>query len=54
MASDYNSRPGPAEVLVDGDRFAVIKPRREPAAQLADDRIPGWLDVGATLVSPVG
>jgi diaminopimelate decarboxylase len=54
MASDYNSRPGPAEVLVDGDRFAVNKPRREPAAQLADDRIPGWLEAGATLVSPVG
>ena len=28
MASNYNSRPRPAEVLVDGDRFAVVG-RRE-------------------------
>ena len=27
MASNYNSRPRPAEVLVDGDRFAVITAR---------------------------
>lgn len=27
MASNYNSRPRPAEVLVDGDRFAVITDR---------------------------
>lgn len=43
MASDYNSRPGPAEVLVDGERFAVIKPHREPARQFADDHVPAWL-----------
>lgn len=54
MASDYNSRPGPAEVLVDGDRFAVIKPRREPAAQLADDRIPAWLESGGAGATPRG
>ncbi len=44
MASDYNSRPGAAEVLVDGDRFAIIKARREPEAQFAEDRIPAWLN----------
>ena len=27
MASNYNSRPRPAEVLVDGDRFAVVTER---------------------------
>jgi diaminopimelate decarboxylase len=27
MASNYNSRPKPAEVLVDGDRFAVVTKR---------------------------
>jgi diaminopimelate decarboxylase len=27
MASNYNSRPRPVEVLVDGDRFAVISSR---------------------------
>jgi diaminopimelate decarboxylase len=43
MASDYNSRPRAAEVLVDGDRFAVVKPRREAEAQFADERVPAWL-----------
>ena len=43
MASPYNSRPAPAEVLVEGARHAVIKPRREPALQFADERVPDWL-----------
>lgn len=43
MGSDYNSRPSAAEVLVDGDRHAVIKPRREAPAQFADEVIPDWL-----------
>jgi diaminopimelate decarboxylase len=53
MASDYNSRPRAAEVLVDGGRWAVIKPRIETAAQFADEALPRWLttrrlDRGAT------
>jgi diaminopimelate decarboxylase len=44
MASDYNSRPSPAEVLVDGARFALVRPRREPEEQMASERIPPWLD----------
>jgi diaminopimelate decarboxylase len=47
MASDYNSRSSATEVLVDGDRWAVIKPGRPPAAQFADEAIPPWL--GAVL-----
>lgn len=47
MASHYNSRPSAAEVLVDGGRFAVIKPRQEPAAQFADERIPDWFEAPA-------
>jgi diaminopimelate decarboxylase len=43
MASDYNSRPMAAEVLVDGRRHAVVKPRIEPAARFADERLPPWL-----------
>ena len=43
MASDYNSRVSAAEVLVDGDRWAVIKPGRAPGAQFADEAIPPWL-----------
>jgi diaminopimelate decarboxylase len=27
MASNYNSRPRPAEVLVDGDRYAIVTER---------------------------
>jgi diaminopimelate decarboxylase len=29
MASNYNSRPRPAEVLVDGDRYDVIRDRED-------------------------
>lgn len=43
MASDYNSRPSAAEVLVEGGRFAVVKPRIEPSARLADEHLPEWL-----------
>lgn len=44
MASGYNTRPGAAEVLVDGGRWAVITPRRSAREQFATDRIPEWLD----------
>lgn len=47
MASNYNSRWSAAEVLVDGDRWAVVKPRRAPADQLGDETIPPWLAAGA-------
>jgi diaminopimelate decarboxylase len=43
MASDYNSRPMAAEVLVDGARHAVVKPRIEPARRFADECLPSWL-----------
>ena len=43
MASDYNSRPRAAEVMVEGAEFAVVKPRIEPAAGFADERFPAWL-----------
>jgi len=43
MASDYNSRPRAAEVLVDGARWAVIKPRRTAEEQFRDERIPDWI-----------
>jgi diaminopimelate decarboxylase len=43
MSSNYNSRPRPAEVLVDGDRFAVIT-RRESYDDLIrnEDTRPDW------------
>ncbi len=43
MASDYNSRGMPAEVLVDGDRVAVLRPPVPPVDRLAEERVPAWL-----------
>jgi diaminopimelate decarboxylase len=43
MASDYNSRPIAAEVLVDRGRFAVIRPRIEPTVRFGVERLPAWL-----------
>ncbi len=43
MASSYNSRGFVAEVLVDGDRHAVVADRI-PAAEIMDaERVPEWL-----------
>ena len=44
MASNYNSRPRAAEVMVDGDKFAVVADRIEPAVISAAERVPDWLD----------
>jgi diaminopimelate decarboxylase len=43
MASSYNSRGFVAEVLVHGDRFAVVADRIEPAAIMDSERVPDWL-----------
>ncbi len=43
MAGTYNSRPLAPEVLVDGDRWAVIRPRRHLASYLAEEQVPDWL-----------
>jgi len=43
MSSTYNTRPLVPEVLVDGDRFAVIRARQSYDAILALDAIPDWL-----------
>ena len=43
MASTYNSRPLVPEVLVDGDRYAIVADRI-PAERLMDaERVPEWL-----------
>jgi diaminopimelate decarboxylase len=47
MASTYNSRPLVAEVLVEGDRFAVVRPRLTPETLLAQETIPPWLETKA-------
>lgn len=43
MASTYNSRPLTPEVLVVGDRWAVVRPRVNVDALIAADRVPDWL-----------
>ena len=44
MANSYNCRLLVPEVLVDGDRFAVIRPRPTYDALLALDVVPEWMD----------
>jgi diaminopimelate decarboxylase len=50
MSSTYNSRLLVPEVMVAGDRFAVIRPRQGYDALLALDRIPAWLGESAESV----
>ncbi|WP_020398179.1 diaminopimelate decarboxylase [Kordiimonas gwangyangensis] len=44
MASTYNSRPLVPEVLVDGERFAVIRKRQTLQELLSLDSVPSWLE----------
>lgn len=44
MAGTYNSRALTPEVLVDGSRWAVVRPRRGSEAFLADENVPPWLE----------
>lgn len=43
MSGTYNSRPLTPEVLVDGDRWSVVRPRIDVEALIAADSIPDWL-----------
>ena len=43
MAGTYNSRPLTPEVLVDGSRWAVVRPRIDVDRLIAADRVPDWL-----------
>jgi diaminopimelate decarboxylase len=43
MSSTYNSRPLTPEVLVDGSRWAVVRPRIDIDRLIAADRVPDWL-----------
>jgi diaminopimelate decarboxylase len=44
MASSYNSRPLAPEVMVDGTRFAVTRPRPSIEEMLSAERFPPWLE----------
>ncbi|MFY7836908.1 MAG: diaminopimelate decarboxylase [Novosphingobium sp.] len=43
MANTYNSRPLVPEVMVDGDKWAVVADRIDPATILAAERVPAFL-----------
>jgi diaminopimelate decarboxylase len=43
MASTYNTRALAPEVLVDGDRYEVVRPRQSLDDLIAADRMPSWL-----------
>ena len=43
MASTYNSRPLTPEVLVDGARWALVRPRIDVEKLIAMDVVPEWL-----------
>jgi diaminopimelate decarboxylase len=44
MANTYNSRALVPEVMVDGDRWAVVADRIDPATILAAEHVPDWLE----------
>ena len=43
MSSTYNSRPLTPEVLVDQERWAIVRPRIDVDRLIAADRVPRWL-----------
>jgi diaminopimelate decarboxylase len=44
MANTYNSRALVPEVMVDGDRWALVASRIDPATILAAEQVPEWLE----------
>ena len=43
MASNYNTRPMPAEIMVNGKRASVVRERETAASLWAPERIPSWI-----------
>ena len=46
MSSSYNTRPLVPEVLVNGDTYAVVRPRPTYDDLIGQDRLPTWLAAG--------
>jgi diaminopimelate decarboxylase len=44
MASTYNSRPLAPEIMVRGERYAVVRARMDYDTMIGQDRLPDWLD----------
>src|SRR5262249_14235754 len=43
QAGTYNTRPLVPEVMVNSDRFAIVRPRVDVAELIRQDRIPDWV-----------
>jgi diaminopimelate decarboxylase len=43
MASNYNSRPLPPEIMVDGDKVSIIRQRQSLSDIMNGEDIPDWL-----------
>jgi diaminopimelate decarboxylase len=43
MSSNYNSRPRPAEVMVDGDRWAIVREREHHPDLIRGEIVPSFL-----------
>ena len=43
MASNYNTRPRAAEILVSGNEFALVREREAVADLIAGERLPAWI-----------
>jgi diaminopimelate decarboxylase len=54
MSSTYNSRPLVPEVLVNGDRYAVVRPRQTYEELIGLDRLPEWLKDWVRCTKPDG
>jgi diaminopimelate decarboxylase len=48
MASTYNARPLVPEVLVSGDRFAIVRDRLSIEEQMGRERLPPWANAEPT------
>lgn len=44
MSSTYNSRPLPPEILVRGNRHALVRARMDYDTMIGTDRLPDWLE----------
>jgi diaminopimelate decarboxylase len=43
MASNYNTRPRAAEILVKGDKYDVIRKRETVEELFANESVPNWI-----------
>jgi diaminopimelate decarboxylase len=48
MSCNYNSRPRVAEVMVEGDRFHIVRERETYADLVKGERIPSFLSSGGS------